>query len=190
MSPLPPPLFIRLSILQKLNSLSTLSENCLDNNFLVSVWAENGGEAVAGDGKLGAASWRKRNETDGNDKKLIGQYRHQLKSERSGRETFCTIIYQSFALYLCFEEFSHPHFLLGFWKMLSLLRLSRTASLHDCDCQRADIARVPACQPGRASHEHILVHSKLFITGMAGRWSQAGHKSRFINAQILCEMMH
>ena len=24
------------------------------------------------------ASWRKRNETDGNDKKLIGQYRHQL----------------------------------------------------------------------------------------------------------------
>lgn len=48
MSPLSPPLFIRLSILQKLNSLSTLSENCLDNNFSVSVWAENGGEAVAG----------------------------------------------------------------------------------------------------------------------------------------------
>lgn len=28
--------------------------------------------------KNGVASWRKRNETDGNDKKLIGQYRHQL----------------------------------------------------------------------------------------------------------------
>lgn len=61
---------------------------------------EREGEVVAGDGKFGAASWRKRNETDGNDKKLIGQYRHQLKSERSGRETFCTIIYQSFALFM------------------------------------------------------------------------------------------
>lgn len=79
----------------------------------------NGGasEVAARDGKFGAASWRKRNETDGNDKKLIGQYR-QLKSERSGRETFCTIIYQSFALYLCFKEFpslpvSPPALLVG-----------------------------------------------------------------------------
>lgn len=59
----------RLLILQQfwIHFVVSVLENCLDNNF-----------RACGESGWGVASWRKRNETDGNDKKLIGQYRHQL----------------------------------------------------------------------------------------------------------------
>lgn len=87
-----------------------------------------------------------------------------INYRENGWETFCTIIYQSSALYLCFKELTPIPSLVDFWKMLSCEFLwLRRSSLRGFGCRgrRASVSwSSERLHVSWATHEHILVHSK------------------------------